>query len=198
MDGGAWWAAVHGVAEGRTRLSNFTFTFHFHALEKEMATHSSVPAWRIPGTGEPGGLPFMGSQSWTRLKWRSSSSTFCQLWSYNHLSYNKVNFEIPVLDAATCTKIDTPKRVFWKTEGLQKGETGVLRAVCLLSGEVLLIQFFCFWLCWVFVAAPRLAFVTSGGYSSCGVQAWHCGGSSCCRARALGHVGFRSCGNWAQ
>ena len=61
MDGGAWWAAVHGVAEGRTRLSNFTFTFHFHALEKEMATHSSVLAWRIPGTGEPGGLPSNGS-----------------------------------------------------------------------------------------------------------------------------------------
>ena len=61
MDGGAWWAAVHGVAKGRTRLSDFTFTFHFHALEKEMATHSSVTAWRIPGTGEPGGLPSMGS-----------------------------------------------------------------------------------------------------------------------------------------
>ena len=61
MDGGAWWAAVHGVAEGRTQLSNFTFSFHFHALEKEMATHSSVLAWRIPGTGEPGGLPSLGS-----------------------------------------------------------------------------------------------------------------------------------------
>ena len=63
MDGGAWWAAVHGVAKTWTRLSNFTFTFtfHFHALEKEMATHSSVLAWRIPGTGEPGGLPSMGS-----------------------------------------------------------------------------------------------------------------------------------------
>ena len=60
MDGGAWKAAVHGVAEGRTRLSDFTFTFHFHAL-KEMATHSSVLAWRIPGTGEPGGLSSMGS-----------------------------------------------------------------------------------------------------------------------------------------
>ena len=56
MDGGAWWAAVHGVAKRGTRLSNFTFTFHFHALEKDMATHSSVLAWRIPGTGEPGGL----------------------------------------------------------------------------------------------------------------------------------------------
>ena len=60
MDGGAWKAAVHGVAEGRTRLSDFTFTFHFHALEKKMATHSSVLAWRIPGTGEPGGLLSMG------------------------------------------------------------------------------------------------------------------------------------------
>ena len=61
MDGGAWWAAVHGVAKSRTRLSDFTLTFHFHALEKEMATHSSVLAWKIPGTGEPGGLPSMGS-----------------------------------------------------------------------------------------------------------------------------------------
>ena len=61
MDGGAWKAAVHGVAEGRTRLSNFTFTFHFHALEKEMATHSSVLAWRVPGTGKPGGLLSRGS-----------------------------------------------------------------------------------------------------------------------------------------
>ena len=62
MDGGAWWATVHGVAKSQTRLSDFTFTFHFPALEKEMATHSSVLAWRIPGTGEPGGLPSMGSQ----------------------------------------------------------------------------------------------------------------------------------------
>ena len=61
MDGGAWWAAVHGVAKSRTRLSDFTFTFHFHALEKEMVTHSSVLAWRIPGAGESGGLPSMGS-----------------------------------------------------------------------------------------------------------------------------------------
>ena len=61
MDRGAWWAAVHGVAKGRARLSDFTFTFHFHALEKEMATHSSVLAWRIPGTEEPSGLPSMGS-----------------------------------------------------------------------------------------------------------------------------------------
>ena len=62
MDAGAWKAAVHGVSTSRTRLSDVTFTFHFHALEKGMATHSSVLAWRIPGTGEPGGLPSMGSQ----------------------------------------------------------------------------------------------------------------------------------------
>ena len=118
MGGGAW-AAVHGVARSRTQLSNFTFTFHFHALEKEMATHSSLLAWRIPGTGEPDGLLSLGShrvghdwsdlaaaaaegngnplqcsclenprdggawwaavygvaQSWTRLKWLSSSSS---------------------------------------------------------------------------------------------------------------------------
>ena len=61
MDRGAWWAAVHGVTKSRTWLSGFTFTFHFHALEKEMATHSSVLAWRIPGTGEPSRLPSMGS-----------------------------------------------------------------------------------------------------------------------------------------
>ena len=71
MDGGAWWAAVHGVAKSRARLNDFTFIFHFHALEKEMATHSSVLAWRIPGTGEPGGLPSMGSHrvghNWSNL-----------------------------------------------------------------------------------------------------------------------------------
>ena len=61
MDRGPWWASVRGVAKSQTQLSEFTFTFYFHALEKEMATHSSVLAWRIPGTGEPGGLPSMGS-----------------------------------------------------------------------------------------------------------------------------------------
>ena len=74
-DRGAWWAAVHGVTQSQTRLSDFIFTFHFHALEKEMATHSSVLAWRIPGTRGPGGLPSMGSQSRTRLKRLSSSSS---------------------------------------------------------------------------------------------------------------------------
>ena len=61
VDGGVWWVAVHEVAKSQTRLSDFTFSFHFPALEKEMATHSSVLVWRMPGTGEPGGLPFMGS-----------------------------------------------------------------------------------------------------------------------------------------
>ena len=78
MDGGAWKAAVHGVAEGWARLSNFTFTFHFHALEKEMATHSSVLAWRIPGLVEPGGLPPMGlhtvGHDWSDL---AASYFFC-------------------------------------------------------------------------------------------------------------------------
>ena len=68
MDGVAWKAVVHGVAEGQTQLSDFTSTFHFHALEEEMATHSSVLAWRIPGMGEPDGLPSMGSHSRIRLK----------------------------------------------------------------------------------------------------------------------------------
>ena len=71
IDGGAWWAAVHGVARSRTQLSDFTLTFHFHALEKEIATHSSVLAWKIPGTGEPGGLLSMGSHrvghDWSNL-----------------------------------------------------------------------------------------------------------------------------------
>ena len=74
IDGGAWWAAVHEVARNWTQLSDFPFTFRFHALEKEMATHSSVLAWRIPGAREPSGLPSMGSaQSLTRLKRLSSS-----------------------------------------------------------------------------------------------------------------------------
>ena len=81
MDGGAWWATVHGVAKSRTRLSDFTFTFHFHALEKEMATHSSVLAWRIPEMGEPGGLPSVGSHrvghDWSDLA-AAAAAGFCQ------------------------------------------------------------------------------------------------------------------------
>ena len=73
MGGGAWWAAVHGVAGSWARLNGFIFTFHFHALEKEMAPHSSVLAWRIPGMGEPGGLPSMGSHR-VRHDWSDSAA----------------------------------------------------------------------------------------------------------------------------
>ena len=81
MDRGAWWATVHGVAKSRTWLSDFTFIFHFHALEKEMATHSSVLAWRIQGMGKPGGLPSMGSHrvghDWRDLAAAAASVLFC-------------------------------------------------------------------------------------------------------------------------
>ena len=98
IDGGAWWAAVHGVAKSQIRLSDFPFTFHFPALEKEMATHSSVLAWRIPGTGEPGGLPFMGSHrvghDWSDLA--------VGLWALNipntglsHKTYN-ISLHLPI------------------------------------------------------------------------------------------------------
>ena len=87
VDGGAWWAAVHVVARSQTWLSDFTFTFHFHALEKEMATHSSVLAWRIPGTGEPGGLSSLGSHrvghDWSDLVgggWVWRLTCVCCLW----------------------------------------------------------------------------------------------------------------------
>ena len=112
MDGGAWKAAVHGVAKSRTWLSNFIFTFHFHALEKEMATHPSVLAWRIPGTAEPGGLPSMGSHrvehDWSDLAaaavllsrdttWSRPSGTFCcifQIRGHHHYKNNSQNFRL--------------------------------------------------------------------------------------------------------
>ena len=79
MDGGAWWAEAHGVTKSRTRLSDFTFTFHFHALEKAMATHSSVLAWKIPRTEEPGGLQSMGS-----LRVGQDSATSLSLFTFLH------------------------------------------------------------------------------------------------------------------
>ena len=86
MDGGPWWAAVHGVAKSRTRLSDFTLTFHFDALEKEMATHSRVLAWRIPGTGEPGRLPSMGSHrvghDWSDLAAAAAAFTPDPMWGW--------------------------------------------------------------------------------------------------------------------
>ena len=88
MDGGPWWAAVHGVAKSQTRLSDFTFTFHFHALEKEMATHSSVLAWRIPGTGEPDGLPSIESHrvghDWSDLA-AAAAALLLKMWERKYL-----------------------------------------------------------------------------------------------------------------
>ena len=90
MDGGAWWAAVHRVAKSWTQLSDFTFTFHFPALEKEMATHSSVIAWRIPGTGEPGGLPSMGlhrvGHDWRDLAAAADTSAYMDLFFQEQMS----------------------------------------------------------------------------------------------------------------
>ena len=87
MDGGAWLAAVHGVIKSRIRLSDFTFTFHFHALEKEMATHSSVLAWRIPGTGEPGGLSSMGSHR-VGHNWSDLAAAAAAVYIYHCYSLN--------------------------------------------------------------------------------------------------------------
>ena len=92
MDGGAWWAAVHGVVKSRTRLSDFTWTFLFHALEKEMATHSSILAWRIPGTAEPGGLPSIGSHrvghDWSNLAAAAASYRWAE-WTYKTFLLNE-------------------------------------------------------------------------------------------------------------
>ena len=100
MDGGgAWWAAVHGIAKSRTRLNNFTFTFHFYALEKEMATHSSILAWRIPGTGEPGGLPSMGSHrvehNWSDLA-AAAADRFGCLWCWTDV-LSVLNISVDVI-----------------------------------------------------------------------------------------------------
>ena len=97
MDGGAWWAAVHGVAKSRTRLSEFTFNFHFHILEKEMATHSSVLAWRIPATGEPGGLPSMGSHrvghDWSDLAAAAAATSEIKCFSPVNLPLHLLNYQ---------------------------------------------------------------------------------------------------------
>ena len=103
MDGGAWWAAVHGVTKSQTRLSNFTFTFHFHALKKKMATHSSVLAWRIPGTEEPGRLPFLGSHrvghKWSDLAAAASHAGKVMLRILQATLQQYVNHELPDVQA---------------------------------------------------------------------------------------------------
>ena len=91
MDGGAWWASVHGVAKSQTQLSDFTLTFHFHALEKEMATHSSILGWRIPGTGEPGGLPSLGSHR-VGHDWSDLAAAAMRAFYVFHLSVKLVIF----------------------------------------------------------------------------------------------------------
>ena len=119
MDGGAWWAAVHGVANSQTRLSDFTFTFHFHALEKEMATHSSVLAWRIPGMVEPGGLLSMGSHrvwhDWSNLAETASSLNVMVFfkfiyfnWRLITLHYYSVFFHTLTWISHRCTCVPHP------------------------------------------------------------------------------------------
>ena len=110
MDRGAWWAAVHGVAKSQTRLSNFTFTFHFHALEKEMTTHSSVLAWRVPGVGEPGGLPSVGSHivghNWSDLA--AAAAAECLLFpalSFHSIKYPWNSSPKPPLFSVLCKVI---------------------------------------------------------------------------------------------
>ena len=104
MDAGAWWSAVHGVAKSRIRLSDFTFSFHFPALEKEMATHSSVLAWRIPGTARPGGLPSMGShrvgRNWSDLA-AAAACTIQHMLDQFIIADLKGNITTPILSALT-------------------------------------------------------------------------------------------------
>ena len=121
MDGGAWWAAVHGVTKSRTLLSDFTFTFYFHSLEKEMATHSSVLAWRIPGTGEPGGLPSKRSHrvrhDWSNLA-AAAATTFLPLnsyitWCYANYHYNIINLFAPQVYSSRKPR-ETTLKTQWK------------------------------------------------------------------------------------
>ena len=131
MDGGAWWAAVHGVTKSRTWLSDFTLTFHFHALEKEMATHSSVIAWWISGTGEPGGLPSVGlhrvGHEWSDLaaaaaylmKWNVTKMIFeSNLWGAHKGAYFYERYIPTSLRSKNCGDFSCFKkwendRIFW-------------------------------------------------------------------------------------
>ena len=106
IDGGAWWAAVHGVPKSRTRLSDFTFTLHFHALEKEMATHSSVLAWRIPGTGEPGKMLSMGlhrvGHNWSDLAAAAAAELFSEKGNIYHLGGIRIALSISTSEPCLC------------------------------------------------------------------------------------------------
>ena len=111
MDRGAWWAAVHWVAKSRTWLSDFTFTFHFHSLEREMATHSSVLAWRIPGMGEPGGLPSMGSHR-VRHDWSDLAAAAAVLELRNSLTPTS---PLPhIMDICSGLHCVPPKFICWR------------------------------------------------------------------------------------
>ena len=134
MDAGAWWAAVHEVAISRTWLSDFTFTFHFHALEKEMATHSSFLAWRIPGTGEPGGPPSMGSHraghDWSDLAAAAADS---MLMIITNLAWKPVSQDLcPRLHS---NSISRPERDAWNPFSLANLVLKLSQEVCLGKGS---------------------------------------------------------------
>ena len=120
MDGGAWWAAVHGVAKSRTRLCDFAFTFHFHALEKEMATHSSVLAWRIPGTGEPGRLLSMGSHrvghDWSDLAAAAAAFIHAHPEKFTKQSYTKMIFTILIVTLRSWKYFGCPSLEEWTSK----------------------------------------------------------------------------------
>ena len=144
MDGGAWKATVHGIAEGLTRLSDFTFTFHFHALEKELATHSSVLAWRIPGTGEPGGLPSMGSHR-VRHDWRdlaAAAHTSEVMLKFSKPGFNStwtVNFQMFKMDWEKAEELEIKLPAFIGSSKKQESSRKTSTSVYWLSQSL--------WLC---------------------------------------------------
>ena len=163
MDGGAWWAAVHGVGKCRTQLSDFTFTFHFHALEKEMATHSNILAWRIPGMEEPGGLLSMGSQrvghDWSNLAaaavhicqfqspislaliFPSGNHKFCflhlwlYLWFVNKFICTFLRFHMQVI-SSICLSLSYLLRTAWSSLGLIHVAANGITSVFLWLGNI--------------------------------------------------------------
>ena len=145
MDGGAWKAAVHGVMKSQTWLSNFIFAFHFHELEKEMATHSSVLAWRIPGTGEPGGLPSMQSHraghDWSDL----AVAVAC--WLSESWENSQALQEVPTVVEGLCVCVcvcvcvykcicETWKVCFWRVKKMRRCVSSTVNRVRLVSNSV--------------------------------------------------------------